>query len=487
MKERLFTLLMTMNLVIPVWGQWSTTTPTSVCTAANTQSNPVTISDGQGGIVMAWSDLRNDNVSPFGNDIYIQRLDANGVAQWTSNGVAVTTGNFNDELYPQLTLCYTSSGQARAMVTWLALEYPDQVSGSNVVSKIYTQAYDLNGVAQYASPTLVGNAGVFNAVYPSVIATADGRRLIVGYLTNGVREVRVQGIEPNDGSTQFGINGTLLANWSYSGIYKQLVVSLAEENNQVNIFWNNFEGVGATNILAQRINVQTRAKVWANNLVICNNIGDQYVGEAVGNTLVWEDTRNRAGNNNDDIFAQRVNANGTVAWAANGIRIYEDPSTGAQRRPRVAATEGGVFVTWNENTSGTTSPARLVVQKVLHDGSFPWGNTGITYQTFTISGTVGTLETSIASQSDGGAVFIYFGSNQGYLKAQRITANGRRLWRENGEPVAGTAYNMFSNEFTNIAPMATGGGLAGFTYNGNIYAAKAGFCLSPPAPQLLLQ
>ena len=217
-----------------------------------------------------------------------------------------------------------------------------------------------------------------------------------------------------------------------------------------------------------------------NNTTICNATSDQSVEEAIGNTLVWTDSRNRLSNNNDDIFAQRVNANGTAAWAANGIRVYEDPGTGTQRDARVAATLGGIFVTWYDSRAGIDAPSRLIIQKVLNDGSFPWGGLGITYQTST-----GTFYPAIASQPDGGAVLVYYLSDpsQRFFRAQRITANGRRLWRDNGETVSGTGYSVSSVEFLNIIPLSTGGGLLGFPDNSNnIYATRAYPCAVPPAP-----
>jgi hypothetical protein len=55
-----------------------------ICTATNNQDFSRMVSDGSGGAIIVWNDLRNST-----SDIYAQRINANGVVQWTINGVAI--------------------------------------------------------------------------------------------------------------------------------------------------------------------------------------------------------------------------------------------------------------------------------------------------------------------------------------------------------------------------------------------------------------
>jgi predicted lipoprotein with Yx(FWY)xxD motif len=57
----------------------------AVCTAATSQYYPKAASDGEGGAIFVWSDWRN----PPAEDIYAQRLNLQGVPQWTADGVLV--------------------------------------------------------------------------------------------------------------------------------------------------------------------------------------------------------------------------------------------------------------------------------------------------------------------------------------------------------------------------------------------------------------
>ncbi len=64
-----------------------------VCTSAATQNSPKIKTDGSGGAYMAWVDKRNGT-----DDIYAQRLNSSGAATWTSNGspVCIASGNQKD-------------------------------------------------------------------------------------------------------------------------------------------------------------------------------------------------------------------------------------------------------------------------------------------------------------------------------------------------------------------------------------------------------
>src|SRR6476661_4292148 len=55
-----------------------------VATGNPSQVQPVSISDGAGGAIIAWRDDRNGTM-----DVFAQRIDAYGNAKWLANGVLV--------------------------------------------------------------------------------------------------------------------------------------------------------------------------------------------------------------------------------------------------------------------------------------------------------------------------------------------------------------------------------------------------------------
>src|SRR6185503_21223425 len=79
-----------------------------ICVAPFSQVFPKAVPDGFGGAIMVWEDPRNGGT----NNIFVQRVDAFGVAQWTPDGVAVT--GTNDDRAPQL----IGDGGGGAIITW---------------------------------------------------------------------------------------------------------------------------------------------------------------------------------------------------------------------------------------------------------------------------------------------------------------------------------------------------------------------------------
>ncbi len=87
--------------------QW-TANGVALCTAANSQSSPLIVEDGNGGAIAAWRDGRNGT-----DDVYAQRVDASGATQWADDGVALSTAAFN-----QRPNAIISDGAGGAVVAW---------------------------------------------------------------------------------------------------------------------------------------------------------------------------------------------------------------------------------------------------------------------------------------------------------------------------------------------------------------------------------
>ena len=59
----------------------------SACDDTSDQSTPNLVTDMQGGIIVSWSDRRTG----IDRDVFVQRIDSNGTELWTHNGVAIAT------------------------------------------------------------------------------------------------------------------------------------------------------------------------------------------------------------------------------------------------------------------------------------------------------------------------------------------------------------------------------------------------------------
>jgi len=97
-------------------AQWATGGIT-VCDADGRQEWAEMIPDGQGGVIIAWQDGRGDD-----NDIYAQRFTREGTALWTANGELISDAD-GDQNYPQL-----ATDQARgAFITWMDRRSEDDI------------------------------------------------------------------------------------------------------------------------------------------------------------------------------------------------------------------------------------------------------------------------------------------------------------------------------------------------------------------------
>src|SRR5260221_4147173 len=139
--------------------QWSSdpTVNTPVVTAPNDQTGPQIVSDGVGGFIVVWTDIRD---SSHFRDIYAQRFDSSGNALWAPDGVPVCAA-FGDQVAP--VVC--SDDSSGAIVAWFDFRGCAIVSCGYVFAQRIrldgTPAWTLDGVQvgtsspKHSSPSIV--------------------------------------------------------------------------------------------------------------------------------------------------------------------------------------------------------------------------------------------------------------------------------------------------------------------------------------------
>ncbi|MBI1804187.1 MAG: T9SS type A sorting domain-containing protein [Ignavibacteriae bacterium] len=139
--------------------QWQQT----VCRAPRKQAVPFLTTDGQGDVIVAWFDERNHT---NGNDIYAQRLNPDGVPQWTTDGVLVAgdTAEVTRRLSP-----IVSDGNGGAIVAW------DQ-SGN-----IFAQRLDVQGNTRWISNGAAISSALGDQSQPQVISDNAGGAILCWY------------------------------------------------------------------------------------------------------------------------------------------------------------------------------------------------------------------------------------------------------------------------------------------------------------------
>ena len=114
--------------------------------------NPLIESDGAGGAIIVWEDKRPDSSHPGDttSDIYAQRVNASGAMQWIANGVKVCTA-FQSQAY----LDMTTAGISGAIIVWKDKRYYTTTMYDVYAQKIDMNGVALwttNGVAISALP-----------------------------------------------------------------------------------------------------------------------------------------------------------------------------------------------------------------------------------------------------------------------------------------------------------------------------------------------
>jgi hypothetical protein len=190
---------------------------------------------------------------------------------------------------------------------------------------------------------------------------------------------------------------------------------------------------GFLDIYAQRVNASGAVQWTTDGVALCTATGNQYnptiSSDAAGGAIVtWYDER---GGNNHDIYAQRVNASGTVQWTTNGVALCT--AAGVQSHPQIISDgAGGAIVTWHDERSGNNYD--IYAQRVNASGAVQWTVNGVALCTATSNQAFPT----IMSDGAGGTIVTWHDARSGNnydIYAQRVNASGAVQWTTDGVPL----------------------------------------------------
>jgi hypothetical protein len=321
------------------------------------QSVPRAVSDGHGGVIVAWIDDRNGLCGPgdFANcNVTVQRLDASGQAQWAAGGVAVSP----------VDAAHSSSGISNEGTTGIGLG-ADGLGGAVVAWEdsravcctFWAQRIDAAGSLRWGSegiqispdPTIV-----LGPVTPPPVVVGDGAGgALIGWLDVQVDPLTQVPSEvfqrvSADGQPQFAsaIAALEIANEQYSVVDDGAggAIVAAQVLSQ--------SGDHSTDVQAQRIDLDGSLP-WGAHGVPVVVVPDrqqqvQAAPDGAGGALItWLDFRNTPDGFAADIYVQRIDASGTPLWALNGIPVAAGLS--GLRLPLVVGDgSGGAIVAWQD-------------------------------------------------------------------------------------------------------------------------------------------
>ena len=338
-----------------------------ICSAQGDQVGPQIIADGSGGAIVAWDDLRNGN-----RDIFAQRVNGSGVVQWWANGVAVIdTGPYDRGMYGTIP-SLVSDGAGGAIVAWTEHE------GFSELDNIYAQRVDGSGVRQWAAEGTFICTAYDNQEDPTIVSDGTGGAILTWTdardSINGFGfDLYAQRVNAS-GAPQWEPNGVAVCRAANDQAHQEIVPDGA---GGVIVAWDDRRNGADTDIYAQALDALGAAQWTLNGEAVCTAPGDQIAPKLVssgagGAIVAWADQRSDPG----DIYAQRLNASGVGQWTLNGVVVCT--ASGAQSfYPQYSgiATDGGggAYVTWEDGRNGA---ADIYVQQVTFNGLVKWTPSG---------------------------------------------------------------------------------------------------------------
>lgn len=184
-------------------------------------------------------------------------------------------------------------------------------------------------------------------------------------------------------------------------------------------------------IYAQRIDAAGNALWTYDGRLICDATDvqayPQLASDGAGGVIItWRDSRSYY-YSSVDIYAQRVNAQGGVLWAGNGVPVCTAPAN--QMDPIIVSDgAGGAVIAWMDSRDQDTG-TNVYLQRVNSAGTPQWPANGVGYLAY---GNQQFNGSAIASDGSGGAIVAwqddYFGANDLDIRALRVDAYGNFPW-----------------------------------------------------------
>ena len=388
----------------------------AICDATNHQYYPTMTTDGSGGAIIAWQDNRNG--SDF--NIYVQRVDPDGVVQWDSNGIVVCDAN-SGQFHPVL----VSDGAEGAIIAW----YDYRLGASD----IYAQHVNASGVCQWLPNGVVICDAEDTQEYPQLVSDGAGGAIITWHdKRNDFGGVYVQRVDAN-GTCSWDSNGVVICELYLGQEYPQII---SDGSGGAVLVWHDGRTGVDYDIYAQRVNSSGDTLWQANGVMVCNAINGQMspmlTPDGTGGAIItWE---HNGSSPNLDVKAQRVNTAGFCVWDSNGIMICD--ATGNQFGPvLISDNSGGALITWWDFR--TMSHDDIYAQRIDATGNCVWDSNGVAI----CDATFHQRYPQITPDGAGGAIITWDDQRFVYhdIYAQRVSSAGACLWDSNGVIICNAA------------------------------------------------
>ncbi|MBU1652292.1 hypothetical protein KKA00_08735, partial [bacterium] len=338
------------------------------------QEDPAMIPTGFGDYIFIWNDFRDDTAT---GDMYAQKLDADGVIQWDEAGVFITDGNFDSPAVFRI----VADGTGGVVVIWNDLRNGDigDIYGTRIDADGNIPApWPVNGMEINTEPAgqrqltvdQDGSGGAIigwmdNQIRPTGNDIFVQRVTIDGSLVwNGGNPVTVCQAVGNQESAKLCPDGS-------GGVY--MVWEDKRTDNNADLYFHHISSDGSL------VFPEADGKVlYSDPGQNRRQETPRIVYDGLGNAIVmWQDTRNDPQNLLNDIYIQKVDNSGNLLWNASGLAVCEEIA--GQMESRVFADgNGGAIAAWMDERNGNENPnSNIFAQKINSNGTVAWATNGI--------------------------------------------------------------------------------------------------------------
>jgi len=376
-----------------------------------TQQKPKIVRTSKEEYLIVWEDYRNGY-----SDIYSQKINNSGKILWTRDGIRICNAESN-QYNPEL----ISDDDGGAIIVW-----EDTRSGS---SNIFAQRidpygnklWDERGIQLCQSEGLEINPKITkDSKGGAIVAWQDSRR------REGLFNVFSQRID-KDGALLWRTDG--VAAKSSEGAQTNMDINSDGEQGAI-ITWVEYRrNLNTPDIYAQRIGKDGKVLWTSAGLAICRAPESQKNPKLVIDNIViiaWEDS----GSGNYDIYAQKVNKDGSIVWTCDGVPVCTASFT--QHEPRlILMSDGGAIVAWEDYRKANWD---IFAQRLDTDGNPVWPRNGVE-----VCAAPGTQYAPQLVKSRGLSTIVVwedYRNNESYnIFAQKLSESGEMLWDKDGTPI----------------------------------------------------
>jgi hypothetical protein len=240
-------------------------------------------------------------------------------------------------------------------------------------------------------------------------------------------------------------------------------VFVSDDEGGAIVAWIDMRSDEEGDVYAQRVRANGEMAWQTNGVPVCATIGDQWSlsicpDGAEGAIIAWWD--DRAGSYS--LYAQRVDASGAPLWQANGVVVCGaanfDPAFLRPAAMEVPDGQGGIVIAWEDFRSSDIA-ARIYAQRLDGLGAAVWQKDGVAV----CDAPAGQWSPAIVADGNHGAIVTWHDFREGEssnIYAQQVSESGELVWAAGGLPVCEAADDQFDPE---AAPDGAGGAVIAWT------------------------